>query len=264
MISSDVALAGEFKADEIDFFLCQINERERERKRKENIYMHILVRFTGETYFIVNRSMGMANTKLSSCQQKRVSIQLFPKQVKKKVLILGLDRGGKTDLFTRLIQRDNPTMKQFSLPQPTIGYNVETIKIHRHEITLWDCGGQTSVRSQWSYHFSNTSLLLWLINIYDRSRLDIHLQLLSQILVNPQFNHVPVLIVLYENLFDSSSTDDETSQNLLTNLEIAFRFLATLSSSRASAFQWQVIHIKANKDDDFKRLRESFKELMNL
>ena len=34
MISSDVALAGEFKADEIDFFLCQINEREREREKE--------------------------------------------------------------------------------------------------------------------------------------------------------------------------------------------------------------------------------------
>jgi hypothetical protein len=52
----------------------------------------------------------------------------------------------------------------------------------------------------------------------------------------------------------------------LTNLEVAFRFLATLSNSRASTFKWQVINVNLNEnsDDELKKIRQSFKELMEL
>jgi GTPase SAR1 family protein len=163
-----------------------------------------------------------------------------------------------------------------SLFNVCLGYNVETIKLHchhlchrqYHKITLWDCGGQSSVRSLWSYHYLNTSLLLWLINIHDRSRLDGTLQLLSQILTNPLLFRVPVLIVLYNCSFDQQEmSDDDTQQNLLTNLEVAFRFLATLSTSRASTFKWQVINVTLNGNDsrtDLKKIRQCLSELMEL
>jgi GTPase SAR1 family protein len=161
----------------------------------------------------------------------------------------------------------------------SLGYNVETIKVrchhlcHRqyHKITLWDCGGESSIRTLWPYHYSNTSLLLWLINIYDRSRLDTNLQLLSQILTNPLLYQVPVLIVLYNSSFEKyqqqEKSDEDTKQNLLTNLEVAFRFLATLSTSRASTFKWQVINVtldENNSQTDLKKIQECFRELMEL
>jgi hypothetical protein len=114
----------------------------------------------------------------------------------------------------------------------------------------------------------NTSLLLWLINIHDRSRLDGTLHLLSQILTNPLLFRVPVLIVLYNCSFDQQEmSDDDTQQNLLTNLEVAFRFLATLSTSRASTFKWQVINVTLNGNDsrtDLKKIRQCLSELMEL
>jgi len=92
---------------------------------------------------------------------------------------------------------------------------------------------------------------------------------LSQILSNPLLYRVPVLIVLYESSFglqEQKISDEDNNQNLLTNLEVAFRFLATLSTSRANTFKWQVINFKANEnsDDDLKKIRQSFKELMEL
>ena len=139
-----------------------------------------------------------------------------------------------------------------------------------HNITLWDCGGQSFVRSLWSYHYSNTSLLLWLINIHDRSRLDINIHLLSQTLMNSALHRVPVLIVLYDCPLDQyyqERSEENTNTNLLTNLEVAFRFLATLSTSRASTFKWQVINVTLNKNDsqtDLKKIRKCFRELMDL
>ncbi|CAF3975849.1 unnamed protein product [Adineta steineri] len=244
--------------------------------------------------------MGKANSKcnnqlsiishtqslLSSCHSKRKHIDLsvfISKErlrTKKKVLMLGLDGVGKTDLFSRLIchEKQTTTATTKSLPQPTMGYNVETIKVHcnhfchrrSHEITLWDCGGQSSLQPLWSYHFSNTSLLLWLINVHDRSRLDTNLQLLSQILTNPLLYRVPVLIISYHSSMkrqdEKKTFDDDKNENLLTNLEIAFRFLSTLAASHASTFKWQVISINLNDNstDDLRKLRQSFKELMEL
>jgi len=109
-----------------------------------------------------------------------------------------------------------------------------------------------------------------LINIHDRSRLDTNLQLLSQILTNPLLYRVPVLIVLYNSSFEKyqqEKSDEDTKQNLLTNLEVAFRFLATLSTSRASTFKWQVINItldEKNSQTDLKKIQECFRELMEL
>ncbi|CAF1342012.1 unnamed protein product [Adineta ricciae] len=222
---------------------------------------------------------GEQSSLLSSCGSFRSKDKRLNKRrlcSKKKVLMLGLDRSGKTDLFHRLISCDQPSLKIDAFPQPTMGYNVETIGVrcyhlnhHQyHKITLWDCGGHASVRSLWPYHYSNTSLLLWIINIHDRKRLDMNLQLLSQVLNNSLLYQVPVLIVLYHSSFHqfevNSSADEE---NLLTNLEVAFRFLATLSTSRASSFKWQVINVTVNEKDcqtDLKKIRECFRELMEL
>lgn len=139
-----------------------------------------------------------------------------------------------------------------------------------HKITLWDCGGDSSIRSLWSYHYSNTSLLLWIINIHDRARLDINLQLLSQVLTNPSLYQVPLLIILYDISLDKhpeGRLEGDINQNVLTNLEVAFRFLATLSTSRASTFQWRVINLtfdERNSSSDMKKLRQCFQELMDL
>ncbi|CAF1357558.1 unnamed protein product [Rotaria magnacalcarata] len=198
--------------------------------------------------------------------------------LKKKVLILGLDGVGKTELFTQLICWDKKKLKIDSLPRPTLGYNVETIRLHchhlchrqYHEITLWDCGGQLPVRSLWSYHYSNTSLLVWLINIHDRSRLDTSIFLLSQILTNPMLNRVPVAIILYNSSFHpyyEKKSNTNTNENLLTNLEVSFRFLATLSTLQASTFKWQVINVtldEKNSEANLKKLRQCFIELMEL
>ena len=194
---------------------------------------------------------------------------------KKKVLLLGLDAVGKTHLFTRLLRHSQSPAKNERLSRPTrgnlsgirsnarsivfSGYNVETIKVRHHyqtqQITLWDCGGEACVRPLWSYHYPDTSLLLWVINAHDRARLDSSLHSLSQVLSHPLLGRVPVLIVL-----DHSPFDREEEENLLSHLEVAFRFLATLSSSRASSLHWQVINMTL--EDDLKKIEHSFRCLM--
>ena len=64
---------------------------------------------------------------LSTCRSKHKHIHfstLISKErlrTKKKVLMLGLDGVGKTDLFTRLVAEDRQVPKTNSFPQPTMG-----------------------------------------------------------------------------------------------------------------------------------------------
>ena len=93
--------------------------------------------------------------------------------------------------------------------------------------------------------------------------MDLNLQVLSQLLNNRLLDRIPVLIVLYDHLFGNFSPEDKT-ENLLTNLEVAFRFLATLSTSRASTFKWQVINVHSQTIDDLKQIRRALVELLSL
>jgi hypothetical protein len=72
-------------------------------------------------------SLSRPQTLLSSPSQKTDSINFRHCHnqrrvcLKRKVLILGLDGVGKTDLFMRLISDDKTGIKIDSLPRPTIG-----------------------------------------------------------------------------------------------------------------------------------------------
>jgi GTPase SAR1 family protein len=151
-----------------------------------------------------------------------------------------------------------------------LGYNVETINVYHHhllfrqshQIALWDCGGETSVRSLWPYHYPNTSLLLWLINANDRSRLDMSIRLLSQVMSTSFLSTIPLLIVLHHSTANSNST----VTSCINELEVAFRFLTVLPNARSNTFPWQVIDLRSNdiEHDDFKKLIQAIKYLMKL
>ena len=50
--------------------------------------------------------------------------------LKKKILLLGLDGAGKTDLFQHLISNDKQNLKIEPLPKPTLGKNSFSSSIH--------------------------------------------------------------------------------------------------------------------------------------
>jgi GTPase SAR1 family protein len=217
--------------------------------------------------------------------------QLFRRRrrsTKRKVLILGLNGIGKTDLFTRLVAFYTPTLASVGLVRPTIGESSRVESPERcpsrttnnmrkrrrwchasDQITLWDCGGEPSMQSLWSYHYPSTSLLVWLVNAHDRSRCDTSLELLTQVLAEPLLHRVPVLIIVYHLSFDprlDDTADEHVEQQVLTKFEVAFRFLSLLPTCRASSFQWQVINVTPNENmrDDMTKVEQCFRHLMKL
>jgi hypothetical protein len=93
------------------------------KSSNKNYYSNIINSKNYNRFSSFSRSQSF----LSSCTNHTDSndIHYFDRKrrlcSKKKVLILGLDGVGKTDLFTRLIFHSKSRYKINSLPRPTIG-----------------------------------------------------------------------------------------------------------------------------------------------
>ena len=70
----------------------------------------------------------------------------FNKSKPTKILLLGLDGAGKTTMVYKL------KLGEYMATVPTIGFNVETIKYKNLNMTMWDIGGQKSIRDLWKHY----------------------------------------------------------------------------------------------------------------
>ena len=81
-----------------------------------------------------------------------------------RILMVGLDGAGKTTILYTL------KLGEYLTTIPTIGFNVEKVKINNNEMTIWDMGGQDKLRTFWKYYFENCEGLVFVIDSTDTSR----------------------------------------------------------------------------------------------
>ncbi len=127
------------------------------------------------------------------------------KQIKKekKLLMVGLDNGGKTSLLAIL-------QNKFSLIKdnlPTRGVSREEINFFGYPIISWDLGGQIQYREKMYFekpelYFAGANILIYVVDIQDTDRFNEsaeYFQKVIEILDNLNEN-IPIFIVL--NKFD--------------------------------------------------------------
>ena len=101
-----------------------------------------------------------------------------------KYAILGLDNAGKSS-FLQVFRQIYGFEEIIAHIQPTvridhIKYQILDINVH-----FWDFGGQRSYREQYlrePQSFSNTSILLFIIDVQDEERFSLSMDYLNQIL----------------------------------------------------------------------------------
>ncbi|KAI5290581.1 Arf GTPase arl1 [Ascosphaera aggregata] len=89
---------------------------------------------------------------------------LFGAKKELRVLILGLWKGYLTDRNRRQIGEVVTTI-------PTIGFNVESVQYQNLNFTVWDLGGQTSIRPFWRCYYANTAAVIFVVDATDIERL---------------------------------------------------------------------------------------------
>jgi len=105
-----------------------------------------------------------------------------------RVLILGLDNAGKTTILYRM------QMGTLIQTLPTVGLNVEELKCNGLKLTVWDLGGQATIRPYWKLYYHNTGALVFVVDAADGRRLSVARQELSAMLQEEELKRIPVLI----------------------------------------------------------------------
>ncbi|CAK4687047.1 hypothetical protein LEN26_016406 [Aphanomyces euteiches] len=83
-----------------------------------------------------------------------------------RILVLGLDNGGKTTILKKLSEED------ISHIMPTQGFNVKSLQVDGFKLNMWDIGGQKTIRPYWRNYYEQTDALIYVIDSADRRRLE--------------------------------------------------------------------------------------------
>ncbi|CAI4232077.1 unnamed protein product [Auanema sp. JU1783] len=131
-----------------------------------------------------------------------------------KIIFVGLNNAGKTTILYRL------TTGEVVGTKPTIGSNVEELKYHNLRLTVWDIGGQDSLRKSWSSYYAQTDCVVFVLDSTDCSRLDVIQEQLKDILHHQDIGSAPLLFLANkQDLPTALSAGDLSTQLQLTNIK---------------------------------------------
>ncbi|KAM9454072.1 ADP-ribosylation factor-like protein 11 [Clarias gariepinus] len=125
------------------------------------------------------------------------------------VVLLGLDSAGKSTLLYRLHR--GALMET----TPTIGFNVVTLQLNKKSVlTIWDVGGQGSLRPNWRYYLEGCKALVFVVDASDRTRIDEAKMALKNILSDHNLEAVPLMVLANKTDIPNSMDLNEVCQEL--------------------------------------------------
>ncbi|KAI9229726.1 MAG: ADP ribosylation factor [Piptocephalis tieghemiana] len=136
-------------------------------------------------------------------------LQLFWGGQQHKIVVIGLDNAGKTTLLYRLLLGQN-----VSTTTPTIGSNVEEITYKNLTFTMWDLGGQDSIRSSWSAYYQDASCIILVVDSSDKARLSLAKDELHKMASHEETQKASILIFANKQDLPESSSAATVSEAL--------------------------------------------------
>lgn len=129
----------------------------------------------------------------------------------KRILVLGLDGSGGTTLLYKL------KLGEVVTTIPTVGFNVETVQYKNQSLTLWDVGGQESIRPLWRHYYQSTDALMFVVDSNDRERIEMAREELTRILNEEEMRDVPLLVYANKQDLPNAMPVSEVVENLGLN-----------------------------------------------
>ena len=113
---------------------------------------------------------------------------LFNRKKETRILLLGLDAAGKTAILYKL------RLGECVTTIPTIGFNVEQVNYKNLHFNVWDIGGQDNLRPLWSYYFSGTDAIIYVVDSNDPERFEESRKVLFGVLDEDILEGKPLLV----------------------------------------------------------------------
>lgn len=135
-------------------------------------------------------------------------------------VIFGLENAGKTSLLYRLTSKDEKVI-------PTIGFNIETLKVRRHMFQVFDVAG--GFRSGWHTYYENADMFIYVIDatafeLFKRNRTYLH-----NMLKHPDVMNKPFLVCIHK--YDSTELFDHAFYKCVFKTG-SLRIISSSSSGR--------------------------------
>ncbi|KAJ9697635.1 hypothetical protein PVL29_009455 [Vitis rotundifolia] len=126
------------------------------------------------------------------------------------VLILGIDKAGKTTLLEKLKALYSNLE---GLPPdrivPTVGLNIGRVELPNTKLVFWDLGGQPGLRSIWEKYYEEAHAVVYVIDASCPSRFEDSKSALEKILRHEDLQGAPLLILANkQDLGDAASSEE--------------------------------------------------------
>ncbi|TVU44225.1 hypothetical protein EJB05_03661 [Eragrostis curvula] len=137
-----------------------------------------------------------------------LSHRLFMSKQEARILMLGLDAAGKTTILYKL------KIGEVVSTVATIGFNVETVEYGNISFTVWDVGGQGTIRRLWKHYFHGTQGLIFVVDSSDRERLPDARDELNMLLNEEELRDAALLVFANKQDLPNALSAAEMAQEL--------------------------------------------------
>ena len=110
-----------------------------------------------------------------------------------KIVVLGIDRAGKTVLINYLISK-----KAEAEFRPTLSFSIKKLELSNRTIAFWDAPGQINLRSTWMKSLKNADCLMYLVDASDLDRLDESIKEFQRVTRNIIHFHIPLIFCYHK------------------------------------------------------------------
>ncbi|XP_071729956.1 ADP-ribosylation factor 2-like [Rutidosis leptorrhynchoides] len=152
-------------------------------------------------------SPGVASFQVFPIGNDTCVLQLLAKR-DIKILMLGLDDSGKTTILYKLKLGD------FIATVPTIGFNVEAMEYKNIRFTVWDVGGQDTIRPLWRHYYRNTQALIFVVDSNNKRRIYQARNELHRLLNEDELRDATILVFANKQDFPNAMHVSEVADKL--------------------------------------------------
>ncbi|MQM17514.1 hypothetical protein Taro_050487 [Colocasia esculenta] len=177
------------------------------------------------------------------------------------VLILGIDKAGKTTLLEKL----KSLYSNFEgLPPdrivPTVGLNIGRTEVSNTKLVFWDLGGQVGLRTIWEKYYEEAHAVIYVIDAACPSRFEDSKSAIEKILRHEDLAGAPVLILANKQDLPGAVSAEEVARYLdLKELDDRHYLFESVSAYEGigikAAIDWLVATMERSKRAEMLRVR---------